>query len=52
MAAFDFDEDSLGLPVVEDDDMSEVPGGGQVDYLIELFAAQEQLLCHRSPLYH
>ena len=46
MAAFDFDEDS----VVEDDDMPKCPGGGHVDYFIELFATQEQLWCHRSPL--
>ena len=26
-------------------------GLGQVDYFIELFAAQEQLWCDRSPLY-
>ena len=36
MAASDFEKNS----VVEDDDMPEVPGGGQVDYSIELFPAQ------------
>ena len=48
MAASDFDEDS----VADDDDMPEMRGGGQVDYLIKLFAIQEQPWCHRSPLYH
>ena len=36
MATSDFEENI----VVENDDMPEVPWGGQVDYLIELFAAQ------------
>ena len=36
MAASAFEKNS----VLENDDMPEVPGGGQVDYLIELFQAQ------------
>ena len=38
--------------VLENDDMPEVPGGGQVDYLIELFQAQKQLWCDRSLLHN
>ena len=37
MADFNFDDESVSLPVVENCDMPEVAGGGQVDYLIELF---------------
>ena len=48
MTASDFEENS----VVEDDDIPMVPGGGQVDCLIELFAAQEQLWFYRGLLYH
>ena len=36
MAASAFEKNS----VLENDDMPEVPGGGQVDYLNELFEAQ------------